>query len=440
MPSALTSTHRYNNQLAGLLGRQGGAVSSSKAPARTGSASYNPSPFLIITSDGLSLGASCLPPPRHLEQASIDSNMNEMPTYAHFSLQNEEDLSFGMFDVPTTHHGFHQSMHPESFADAFAIHGQTPPSDHLSCQDSQFEILSRNMMASYHQPARPPTPYQALHPKFESPSLSSGSSSTPETNGSQYLITLDNPPTVSQAPGDECDAEEFDEDASPVLRSARKKLGRRRSATAAKENAMGSAPEKEGKRKHFLQRNRVAAMKCRKKKKEWVSDLEETKSGLESQNAHLHMELDGLADEASRIRAELMVHANCNDSNIDKWIENEAKRFVIGTSERYDQILAHFSPTQGMSRPQEALPASDFAGGGSGGGPSLISPLATPSQMPPSPAFYTPNAPAVHTPGCYAAHSQEAASFARGLAQGPGPDEEPDYDGMSISMYDHPVG
>ncbi|KAI1125095.1 hypothetical protein F5Y10DRAFT_14269 [Nemania abortiva] len=372
---------------------------------------------------------------------SIVDNMNETPTYPHFNFQNEEDLSFGMFDVPNTtnHPGFHQSMQQEHYTDNFSLHAQTSPSGHLSSQNHPFGFIPRTLI-SYDEHTQSSPPY-APHHKFESPALSSGSSSTPDTNESQQLVTPKNASTRRQVADDEDDIEDFDDDPLPVLGSARKKLGKHK----AKEN-VGSG-EKEGKRKHFLQRNRVAAMKCRKKKKEWVNDLEETKSGLESQNTHLHMELDGLVDEASRIRAQLMVHANCNDSNIDKWIENEAKRFVIGTSERYDQILAHFSPTHGINNQQDAMQSSS-ASEYTTAGPSLISPLATPSQLPPtphhnqvpsSPAFFTPNGPPMHTPSCYNVPPQEVAAFAHGINQTQVGGEEPDYDGMPISLYDHTV-
>ncbi|KAI0439950.1 hypothetical protein F4803DRAFT_20566 [Xylaria telfairii] len=402
---------------------------------------------------------------------STDDKMNETPSYTQFNFQNEEDLSFGMFDVPSTtnHPGFHQGMQPEAFADAFSLHAQTS-SGHISSQNSPFAFIPRSFVASYNEHARSSPPYLP-HTKFESPALSNGSSSTPETNESQQLlVTPKNASTTRHIDegGDieeeeEEDEEDLDGDPLPLLSSpsARNKLGGKQHRTA----TIINPKEKEGKRRHFLQRNRVAAMKCRKKKKEWVNDLEETKSGLESQNTHLHMELDGLVDEASRIRAQLMVHANCNDANIDKWIENEAKRFVIGTGERYDQILAHahFNPTQGQGmgdNPQQdgGMPSSSSAGSeyhNGGGGPNLISPLATPSsQLPPtphphphagnavpsSPAFYTPNAPpSMSTPGCYGVPPHEAAQFAQGLGQTPAGDEEPDYDGMPISLYDHPV-
>ncbi|KAI0517637.1 hypothetical protein F5B22DRAFT_645817 [Xylaria bambusicola] len=359
--------------------------------------------------------------------------MNATPTFSRFNFHSEEDLSFGMFGVSaaTNHTGFHESLEPTPYADAFPLHTQPPHSGSLSTPQTPFELLPRTIVASpYHLPS-----------KFESPALSTGSSSTPETNESQHLVTPENAPNIAigQALDSEAEMEDLDDDPPPLLSSARRMPGKPK----AKENS--NPKETEGKRKHFLQRNRVAAMKCRKKKKEWVNDLEETKSGLENQNAHLHMELDGLVDEASRIRAQLMAHANCNDSNIDKWIENEAKRFVIGTGERYDQILAHFSPTQGINGHQDGMPSSSATGSEyAAGGPSLISPLATPSQVPHNlgqvtspPTFFNQNRPSISTPGCYPIPSQD--HLAQGFDQTPGVDDEPDYDGMSISLYDHPV-
>ncbi|KAI1746171.1 hypothetical protein F4680DRAFT_12454 [Xylaria scruposa] len=397
--------------------------------------------------------------------------MNETPTYTQFNFQNEEDLSFGMFDVPgaTTHPGFHQTMHAEVYADAFTLHAQASSSGHISSQNSPFAFIPRSFVTSYEEQARSSTPY-LTHPKLESPSLSNGSSSTPETRESQQLlVTPKNPLVAARHVVDddmeedaEDEEEDFDDedDPLPLLSSRGKLLGARQHKTMTATAVTTTNPkEKEGKRRHFLQRNRVAAMKCRKKKKEWVNDLEETKSGLESQNTHLHMELDGLVDEASRIRAQLMVHANCNDANIDKWIENEAKRFVIGTGERYDQILAHahFSPGQQQQQQQQQQQdggMSSSAGSEYHGGPTnLISPLTTPSsqipntphphpgtQVPSSPAFYTHTAPpSMSTPGCYGVPPHEAAQFAQGLGQAQAGDEEPDYDGMPMALYDHAV-
>ncbi|KAF4991715.1 hypothetical protein FDECE_13946 [Fusarium decemcellulare] len=88
----------------------------------------------------------------------------------------------------------------------------------------------------------------------------------------------------------------------------------------------------DAKRNKFLKRNRIAASKCRQKKKEWVNNLEETRHGLEHQHSNLQMEYNGLVDEVSRMKTQLMQHAACNDANINQWIENEARKFVQRTA------------------------------------------------------------------------------------------------------------
>lgn len=107
--------------------------------------------------------------------------------------------------------------------------------------------------------------------------------------------------------------------------------------------------EEDEKRRHrFLERNRVAASKCRAKKKEWVSELEETREGLESQNSHLHLQYNSLASELSQIKTELMAHANCQDIRINQWIENEARRFVMETARRFEGIPVRHPSVQEM--------------------------------------------------------------------------------------------
>ncbi|KAI0848626.1 hypothetical protein F5Y00DRAFT_83621 [Daldinia vernicosa] len=131
-------------------------------------------------------------------------------------------------------------------------------------------------------------------------------------------------------------------------------------------------------RTKYLQRNRTAATKCRQKKKEWVTELEEMKVDLENQHNHLQKEFNDLKNEVTLVKSQLMDHSGCNDSNINKWIENEAKKFVLGTSEKYDQMLAHLghSPRHIISR-QDSF--SSTAGYQTAHDAEIISPV-TPSH------------------------------------------------------------
>lgn len=99
------------------------------------------------------------------------------------------------------------------------------------------------------------------------------------------------------------------------------------------ETSAKTAEKKDGKKDKLLERNRIAASKCRQRKKEYVSDLEETKTRLETQHSQLQLEYHTLLDEVTRMKTDVMAHAACNDPNIDRWIGTEARRFVQRVNE-----------------------------------------------------------------------------------------------------------
>ncbi|KAL7900767.1 hypothetical protein HDV64DRAFT_245072 [Trichoderma sp. TUCIM 5745] len=82
------------------------------------------------------------------------------------------------------------------------------------------------------------------------------------------------------------------------------------------------------KKEQVKQRNRVAASKCRQKKKVKVDELKEMQSHLEAQNNDLRMEFQRLREEIGQVKSSLINHTECNDPNINRWVENEANGFV----------------------------------------------------------------------------------------------------------------
>jgi bZIP transcription factor len=116
-------------------------------------------------------------------------------------------------------------------------------------------------------------------------------------------------------------------------------------------------PAEDGKRSKFLERNRVAASKCRQRKKQWMSGLQDTKNELETQHRQLQLEHSSLVNEVSSLKNQLMSHANCDDPNINLWINNEARRFVQSEAGRVSisQVMqGHVGP----GAPQIAMPPS----------------------------------------------------------------------------------
>ncbi|KAL8371801.1 hypothetical protein RB595_001547 [Gaeumannomyces hyphopodioides] len=111
-----------------------------------------------------------------------------------------------------------------------------------------------------------------------------------------------------------------------------KRRDRRRKGSKSSEQ---DGDEKDTKRDSVLARNRVAALKCRRKKKVFVSDLEEQRIDLEQKRQKLQTEYSTLLNEVTSIKNRLMDHATCNDPHIDNWLDLEARRFVQTTKERY---------------------------------------------------------------------------------------------------------
>lgn len=98
-----------------------------------------------------------------------------------------------------------------------------------------------------------------------------------------------------------------------------------------KENKRKRGPQRARspeKKEQVKQRNRVAAHKCRQKKRERVDELKEQSSSLEAENSNLHIEYERLRKEIGQVRSDLMHHTECNDNNINQWISNEAKTYV----------------------------------------------------------------------------------------------------------------
>ncbi|KAL7940058.1 hypothetical protein V8C42DRAFT_349780 [Trichoderma barbatum] len=82
------------------------------------------------------------------------------------------------------------------------------------------------------------------------------------------------------------------------------------------------------KKEQIKQRNRVAASKCRQKKKEKVDELKQMKPSLEARNNDLHIEFQRLRQEIGQVKSDLIHHTECTDPNVNRWVKNEAKGYI----------------------------------------------------------------------------------------------------------------
>ncbi|KAJ1956163.1 Transcription factor [Dispira parvispora] len=65
------------------------------------------------------------------------------------------------------------------------------------------------------------------------------------------------------------------------------------------------------KRQNFLERNRIAALKCRQRKKQWINELQNTVDVYSSENEKLEREVQQLRQEVLSLKALMLGHKEC---------------------------------------------------------------------------------------------------------------------------------
>ncbi|KAL7315959.1 Transcription factor [Mucor circinelloides] len=69
--------------------------------------------------------------------------------------------------------------------------------------------------------------------------------------------------------------------------------------------------EDDEKRKNFLERNRIAALKCRQRKKQWLNNLQAKVEFLTSDNERLQIQSESLKEEIVNLKTLLLAHKEC---------------------------------------------------------------------------------------------------------------------------------
>ncbi|KAI8978471.1 hypothetical protein BDB01DRAFT_800021 [Pilobolus umbonatus] len=113
-----------------------------------------------------------------------------------------------------------------------------------------------------------------------------------EVNTTFYNHTFDNPPSGKQ--------------------TRSRKLSSTSSEGQNKRRKEKKEPEDEDKRKNFLERNRIAALKCRQRKKQWLQNLQTKVEYLAADNEQFHMQANALKEEVINLKNLLMIHRDCH--------------------------------------------------------------------------------------------------------------------------------
>ncbi|KAJ1916306.1 hypothetical protein IWQ60_008146 [Tieghemiomyces parasiticus] len=78
----------------------------------------------------------------------------------------------------------------------------------------------------------------------------------------------------------------------------------------------------EQKRRRFLERNRIAASKCRQKKKQWIEELKRQSEAAVERNKQLNSIISTLKEEVLVLKNQLLAHRDCSCKVIQDYVGN----------------------------------------------------------------------------------------------------------------------
>ena len=114
------------------------------------------------------------------------------------------------------------------------------------------------------------------------------------------------------------------------------------------------------KRSKFLERNRVAASKCRQKKKEWTQNLENRARQLQKDNNQLRLVVESCRQEILFLKGEILKHSQCECESIQTFIKSGGNDL---TDHKFDKDLFKRETSPIESMPSSRLGSMDTSCG-----------------------------------------------------------------------------
>ncbi|OCL03538.1 hypothetical protein AOQ84DRAFT_368304, partial [Glonium stellatum] len=118
------------------------------------------------------------------------------------------------------------------------------------------------------------------------------------------------------------DGPEDDGDSAAAPPAKKQRKGRR--GSTAQSPGDGSGPRRE----KYLEKNRVAASKCRQKKKQWEMALDARVRELEAARACLRPYVTALREEVIALKSELLKHVDCGCTAIQEYLAESASHIL----------------------------------------------------------------------------------------------------------------
>ncbi|KAL9102153.1 MAG: hypothetical protein Q9187_009158 [Circinaria calcarea] len=134
-------------------------------------------------------------------------------------------------------------------------------------------------------------------------------------------------------------------DAVKPAKRTRKSSGRSKTSSQNTQLANLLSPEDE-KRSKFLERNRIAASKCRQKKKEWTGNLEARARELQNNKNQLAIIVNSLKEEVIFLKGEMLKHTSCGCERVRDYLEKKADSITSSNNSPQQPFQSAASPVQ----------------------------------------------------------------------------------------------
>ncbi|KAG1050762.1 hypothetical protein G6F43_006985 [Rhizopus delemar] len=113
-----------------------------------------------------------------------------------------------------------------------------------------------------------------------------------------------------------------------------------RSTGGRKRRIVFEGEDAEERRKKFLERNRVAAYKCRQKKKSWIQELEQRAEICSARNKELRQIVSQLKEESMYLRNLLLSHGNCDCESVQSYLRRTSMQITSNVYSRRESSQA----------------------------------------------------------------------------------------------------
>lgn len=102
---------------------------------------------------------------------------------------------------------------------------------------------------------------------------------------------------------------------------------RKNGSRSSKKASLDPNDPEDFRRSKFLERNRVAASKCRQKKKEWTNNMENRARQLQRDNVSLRQMVDSCKEEIMFLKSEMLKHSSCRSTEIQDYLQRGNQSF-----------------------------------------------------------------------------------------------------------------